>query len=293
MIGDNIRSIRMTRGITQEEMARQLNVVRQTVSKWEKGLSVPGADVLPQMAELLQVPVSQLLGNGAQEEDVRELTQQVNLLKQELASLAAKETLRREANRKRGLILLLSFTSMLISFIARNEAAAMAALGGCALISLIILYRNMSLLTNIPPDDVRNRSVKITTIFDIIIIAAAVTAAFLLRSGGASLSEGGEKLLALGIVEVFLLFAGYISPKLPFNRHTGLRFPWTVQDEETWNMAHRALGWIALPIAIAYLAAAFIFPSFEAVSLAAIALLVGIPGILSLVFFWRKTHGKL
>lgn len=292
MIGDNIRSIRMMRGITQEEMARKLHVVRQTVSKWEKGLSVPDADILLQMAELLQVPVTRLLGIGPQE-DVGELTQQAALLKEKLASLSAKEVLRKEAGRKRGLILLLSFASMLASLVLRSKAAAIGALGGCALVSLVILYRNMPLLAAIPPDDAGNRPLKAATIFDLILIGAAAAAALWLQSNEASLSEGREKLLALGIVEAFLLFSGYISPKLPFNQHTGLRLPWTIQDEDTWNIAHKLLRWTALPLAIAYPAAAFIFSSFEAVSLTAIALLVGIPGILSFVFFWKKTHGKL
>ena len=53
MINENIKHFRKTRGMSQEEMAVKLNVVRQTVSKWEKGLSVPDADVLIEMANLL------------------------------------------------------------------------------------------------------------------------------------------------------------------------------------------------------------------------------------------------
>ena len=59
MINENIKHFRKTRGMSQEEMAVKLNVVRQTVSKWEKGLSVPDADVLIEMANLLDVSVSQ------------------------------------------------------------------------------------------------------------------------------------------------------------------------------------------------------------------------------------------
>ena len=62
MINENIKHLRKTRGMSQEEMAVKLNVVRQTVSKWEKGLSIPDADVLIEMANLLDVSVSQLLG---------------------------------------------------------------------------------------------------------------------------------------------------------------------------------------------------------------------------------------
>ena len=55
MLQDNIRNIRKDRGLTQEELAIRLNVVRQTVSKWEKGLSVPDADMLQKLADILEV----------------------------------------------------------------------------------------------------------------------------------------------------------------------------------------------------------------------------------------------
>lgn len=63
MLGENIRTVRKERGISQEELAMQLNIVRQTVSKWEKGLSVPDAQLLIKLAEILKVPVSDLLGD--------------------------------------------------------------------------------------------------------------------------------------------------------------------------------------------------------------------------------------
>lgn len=61
MLNENIKHFRKAKGISQEEMAVKLNVVRQTVSKWENGLSVPDADVLIHMAEILDVSVSKLL----------------------------------------------------------------------------------------------------------------------------------------------------------------------------------------------------------------------------------------
>ena len=51
MLQDNIKEFRKHKGMTQEELAARLNVVRQTVSKWEKGQSVPDADLLQKLAE--------------------------------------------------------------------------------------------------------------------------------------------------------------------------------------------------------------------------------------------------
>lgn len=63
MFQDNLKALRKKKGITQEELAARLNVVRQTVSKWEKGLSVPDSELLIKLAEILEVPVSRLLGS--------------------------------------------------------------------------------------------------------------------------------------------------------------------------------------------------------------------------------------
>lgn len=63
MLQDNLKALRKRKGITQEELATRLNVVRQTVSKWEKGLSVPDSELLIKLAEILEVPVSRLLGS--------------------------------------------------------------------------------------------------------------------------------------------------------------------------------------------------------------------------------------
>lgn len=61
MLSDNIRVLRKNNGMTQEELALRLNVVRQTISKWEKGLSVPDAEMLQKLAEVLGTSVEKLL----------------------------------------------------------------------------------------------------------------------------------------------------------------------------------------------------------------------------------------
>ena len=61
MFGENLKTLRKQKGFSQEELAARLHVVRQTVSKWEKGLSVPDADTLIRLAEVLEVSVSELL----------------------------------------------------------------------------------------------------------------------------------------------------------------------------------------------------------------------------------------
>ena len=62
MLSDNIRTLRKNRGFTQEDLANRLNVTRQTISKWEKGISVPDAEMLSKLAEELETNVGELLG---------------------------------------------------------------------------------------------------------------------------------------------------------------------------------------------------------------------------------------
>ena len=53
MFGENLKMLRKQKGFSQEELAVRLHVVRQTISKWEKGLSIPDAEMLIRLAEIL------------------------------------------------------------------------------------------------------------------------------------------------------------------------------------------------------------------------------------------------
>ena len=73
MLSENIRAFRKSKGLSQEELAIKLNVVRQTISKWEQGLSVPDADMLISLSEAFETPVSTLLGETVMESEVDDL----------------------------------------------------------------------------------------------------------------------------------------------------------------------------------------------------------------------------
>ena len=95
MLSDNIKMLRKKNGYSQETLADQLHVVRQTISKWEKGISVPDAVMLERMAELFDVPVSVLLGGGPEVEEeqpseLNEIAQQLALLNDQLVQQAVR-----------------------------------------------------------------------------------------------------------------------------------------------------------------------------------------------------------
>lgn len=86
MFSENLKTIRKAKGYTQEELAIKVHVVRQTVSKWEKGLSVPDADVLSHIAEVLEVSVSELLGAEIKQEDSKnKVAEQLAKISEQLA----------------------------------------------------------------------------------------------------------------------------------------------------------------------------------------------------------------
>ena len=120
MLSDNIRILRKQKGFTQEELAIRLHVVRQTVSKWEKGLSVPDADTLQRLAELLEVEVRQLLESGVDMEkgnsEVAEQLAQIN------EQLAIKNRRTRRIWKTVGIILLVLLIFNILAIVANFAA---------------------------------------------------------------------------------------------------------------------------------------------------------------------------
>ena len=88
MLNENIKRIRESKGLSQEELAIKLNVVRQTVSKWENGLSVPDSSMLIMLADELDTTVSELLGEPIAEpttDDLMILSKKLEVINLQLA----------------------------------------------------------------------------------------------------------------------------------------------------------------------------------------------------------------
>ncbi|MEY8327175.1 helix-turn-helix transcriptional regulator [Lachnospiraceae bacterium 54-11] len=96
MLNENIKVIRKSKGLSQQELAVKLNVVRQTVSKWEQGLSVPDSDILISLSEVLETPVSTLLGEIVTETEVDTLKAISEKLEVINLQLAQRKTTRRK-----------------------------------------------------------------------------------------------------------------------------------------------------------------------------------------------------
>ena len=114
MLSENIKAMRKSKGLSQEELAVKLNVVRQTVSKWENGLSVPDSDMLIYISEVLETPVSTLLGETVTEpkaDDLKAISEKLEIINLQLAQ-------RKTARRKLLHWLLISVCVVIVAIFA-------------------------------------------------------------------------------------------------------------------------------------------------------------------------------
>ena len=114
MLKENIKTLRKQKGLSQEELSIKLNVVRQTISKWEQGLSVPEAEMLISISEIFDTPVNTLLGENiveSKEDELKIISEKLEVINQQLYQ-------KQELKKKRIIYLLIGFCiSIIIIFI--------------------------------------------------------------------------------------------------------------------------------------------------------------------------------
>lgn len=100
MLKDNLKTLRKNKGLSQEELSVKLNIVRQTVSKWEQGLSVPDAEMLISISEVFDTPVSTILGENISEKeknDIKVISEKLEVINEQL-SMNQKQKKKRTIN---------------------------------------------------------------------------------------------------------------------------------------------------------------------------------------------------
>ena len=239
------------------------------------------------MAQLLNTTVEELM--GLTENPENNTAQKTQELKEQLARAETEMERMTRVRRKRGQLMGLSFLALLAAVLIKHPIGTAVVTGLCFLVSLVILYRNLDLLVEAKEG---KGAIQAVTICNALLILLCILGAALTGAGVIRLSEQKEALLAVALLTGIMIFSGMISRKLPFNRHTGLRLPWTVQDEDTWNVAHRVLGMTATPFALLYLAGVWATGKVELFSLMAVLAWVGVPSVISLIFYLQKMYGK-
>lgn len=94
MLKDNLKTLRKNKGFSQEELSIKLNVVRQTISKWESGLSVPDAEMLISISEIFETPVSTILGENIEEKeknDIKIISEKLEVINEQLSIIHIKK----------------------------------------------------------------------------------------------------------------------------------------------------------------------------------------------------------
>lgn len=186
----------------------------------------------------------------------------------------------------RWMLLIFSLLGLLSAVFIPFPVLKLALLCALSAACLVILYRNMDSLTGYSEENPKNRTMKWITAFNGALLLLCMGAVWLGENG--YLGNVSEEWLAVALVSVVMVVLGNLAPKIPFNRYTGLRLPWTVRDEDTWRLAHRILGYISFPLVFLY--GALLLSGVEIGSATGVVILswIIIPGGISFLFYRRK-----
>ena len=186
----------------------------------------------------------------------------------------------------RWMLLIFSLLGLLSAVFIPFPVLKLALLCALSAACLVILYRNMDSLTGYSEENPKNRTMKWITVFNGALLLLCIGAVWLGENG--YLGNVSEEWLAVALVSVVMVVLGNLAPKIPFNRYTGLRLPWTVRDEDTWRLAHRILGYISFPLVFLYGALLLCGVEIGTATGVVIFSWIIIPGGISFLFFRRK-----
>ena len=114
MLKDNLKTLRKNKGLSQEELSVKLHVVRQTISKWESGLSVPDAEMLINISELFETPVSEILGENIEKkekDDLKIISEKLEVINEQLSNY------QKEKRKKKNRVLIIIDISIILLFV--------------------------------------------------------------------------------------------------------------------------------------------------------------------------------
>lgn len=186
----------------------------------------------------------------------------------------------------RGFFLGISLLIVTIGVFIPESNLKISILGALVIIALVIFDIKAPEIAKLSKDNPKVKTIRNISRL-IIFIFAIVSLYFVISPIRSSFSQKTNELIVIGLISLFMMIFGNVSPKIPFNRYLGLRLPWTIRDEETWKIAHRILGYLSFPIAILQFILVFFF-STKIVAVICMISWVSIPGIYSLWFYYRK-----
>lgn len=191
----------------------------------------------------------------------------------------------------RVLFLITSIIILFLSFLIPESNLAAIFMLVLIIILLVIFDIRAAKITKLSEDNPKVRTLRNINrmIIGIIVICSLFIA---LTQNKSIFSSKNNELIIVGLISVFIMAFGNVSPKIPFNRYLGLRLPWTIRDEETWKIAHKVLGYVSFPLAIIQFILVFFF-SIDKVVTASILTWIAIPGLYSLGFYYKKMKNSV
>lgn len=189
----------------------------------------------------------------------------------------------------RNLFLITSFLILIAGFIIPNTSIVISIIGVLIIVSLVVLDIKAPIITKLSEDNPKIKTLRFLnrlTIF--IVILFSISNLFLPIKTLFDFKNG--EILMVGLISIFMMIFGNLSPKIPFNRYLGLRLPWTIRDEQTWRVAHRIVGYSSFPIALMMFVLAFFFNN-EKVVIIGVLTWIGIPSAYSFIFYYKKIKG--
>ena len=182
--------------------------------------------------------------------------------------------------------LVISILILTIGVLAPESNLTASIIGVILIFAVVVLDKNSAKIAKLSEDNPKVKTMRLisrSTICIVIICSFYYTLLPLTNN----FSTKSNNTIIIGLVSLFIMFFGNISPKIPFNRYVGLRLPWTIRDEDTWKIAHRILGYISFPLAIIMFIPSFYF-DVETIATTSILIWILIPGLYSLYFYYKK-----
>ena len=182
--------------------------------------------------------------------------------------------------------MIISIAILGIGLFAENTFKSSLLIGIVAVIALFLFDIYTPKIANLPASHEKIKTMRKLNRFSLVFIVLCFS-----LIGWAPefdiLAHDNTGLFGTAIAILVIAVIGTAAPKIPFNRYMGLRLPWTIRDEETWNIAHKILGYITYPI-IALILIGSLFGNPETYIKFSILTWIAIPGIYSAWFYYQK-----
>ena len=183
-----------------------------------------------------------------------------------------------------------SFILIGLGFLSQNNNIKATVIGLIGLVLLGIFDRYTPVIAGLSEDNPKIKTMRRLNRFSMLfLVVFSILFTWFPELNNALSDEGG--LLQLFLAAIIMIVIGNAAPKLPFNRHMGLRLPWTIRDEAVWRVAHKILGYVTFPLAVLMIIAGLIF-DYEQIPVYFLLAWILIPSIYSLVYSLTKNNAK-